>query len=109
VIGDDDQPIIYVVRPSNRVANRIEAEHLRQAQLSGPAAADTWEDTLMDAIVSFSTLVDFVPHPKQGEEGCLLKVFNALGDPLAIVAVPPSAVKALRSDEVMAVRRLAQV
>ena len=56
-----------------------------------------------------ATLVDFVPHPQRGEEGCLLEVFNALGDSLAVVAVPLSAVKALRPDEVMAVRRLAQV
>ena len=56
-----------------------------------------------------ATLVDFVPHPQRGEEGCLLEVFNALGDSLAVVAVPLSAVKALRPDEVMSVRRLAQV
>lgn len=55
-----------------------------------------------------ATLVDFVPHPKGGEEGCLLEVFNAVGESIAVVAVPISAIAALRADEILTVRSLAQ-
>ncbi len=54
-----------------------------------------------------ATLVDFVPHPEGGEAGCVLEVFNALGESLAVVTVPVSAVEALRADEVLTVRSLA--
>lgn len=50
-------------------------------------------------------LVDFVPHPSDGEEGCVLEVFNAIGESFAI-AVPISAVETLRSDEILSVRPL---
>ena len=53
-------------------------------------------------------LVDRVPHPEGGEEGCLLEVFNALGESIAVVAVRESEVEALRPDEVLAVRPLAK-
>ncbi len=55
------------------------------------------------------TLVDFVPHPQNGEPGCLLEMFNALGDSLAVVAVPLSMIEPLRADEIIAVRTLAKV
>jgi Domain of unknown function (DUF4926) len=55
-----------------------------------------------------ATLVDFVPHPGDGETGCVLEVFNAVGESLAVIAVPISAVEALRQDEILAVRSLAQ-
>jgi hypothetical protein len=54
-----------------------------------------------------ATLVDFVPHPGDGEAGCVLEVFNAIGESLAVIAVPISAVEALRQDEILAVRSLA--
>ena len=53
-----------------------------------------------------ATLVDFVPHPQGGEEGCVLEVFNAVGESLAVVTVPASAIQALRSDTVLSVRPL---
>ena len=43
-----------------------------------------------------AVLVDYVPHPEGGEEGCVLEVFNALGESLAVVAVRESEVEALR-------------
>jgi hypothetical protein len=52
-------------------------------------------------------LVDWVPHPSGGEDGVVLEVFNALGESIAVVAVPGSAIESLREDEVPAVRRLA--
>jgi hypothetical protein len=35
-------------------------------------------------------LVDYIPHPKGGEEGALLEVFNALGESVAVIAVQAS-------------------
>ena len=51
-------------------------------------------------------LVDHVEHPAGGERGCVLQVFNALGDSIATVTVPESAIEPLAADEVMTVRRL---
>jgi len=51
-----------------------------------------------------ATLIDFVTHPQGGETGCLLEVFNAVGESIAVIAVPQSAVEALRSDEILTVR-----
>jgi hypothetical protein len=55
-----------------------------------------------------ATLVDFVPHPKNDEEGCVLEIFNAIGESLTEIAVPISAIEILRSDEILAVRTLAK-
>jgi len=52
-------------------------------------------------------LVDFVPHPSGGEAGCVLEVFNAIGEFVAAIAVPITAIEALRSDEILTVRPLA--
>ena len=54
-----------------------------------------------------ATLIEFVDHPAGGERGCVLEVFNALGESIAVVAVPLSAVESLRADEVLSVRPLA--
>lgn len=51
-------------------------------------------------------LVDRVPHPTGGEAGCVLEVFNALGESIAVVTVPESDVEALSADEVLTIRRL---
>ncbi|MEM1281042.1 MAG: DUF4926 domain-containing protein [Cyanobacteria bacterium P01_H01_bin.152] len=53
-----------------------------------------------------ATLIDFVPHPEGGETGCLLEVFNAIGESITVIVVPQSAVEALRSDEILTVRSL---
>jgi hypothetical protein len=63
-----------------------------------------------------ATLVDFVPHPNNGEEGCVLEIFNAkrkrddksFGESLTEIAVPISAIEILRSNEILAVRTLAK-
>lgn len=55
-----------------------------------------------------ATLIDFVPHPTGGEEGCILEVFNAVGETIAVVTVPISSVEPLRSDEILTVRSLAE-
>lgn len=54
-----------------------------------------------------AVLVDIVPHPTGGEDGAVLEVFNALGESIAVVTVPASAVAPLRADQVPAVRRVA--
>jgi len=54
-------------------------------------------------------LVDRVPHPSGGEDGAVLEVFNAVGESIAVLTVPGSAVEALREDEILAVRKLASV
>jgi Domain of unknown function (DUF4926) len=54
-----------------------------------------------------ATLVDFVNHPSGGPIGCILEIFNALGESIAVVTVPENAVEMLRADEVLAVRPLA--
>lgn len=41
-----------------------------------------------------------------GEEGYALEVFNAVGETLAVVMVPASAVEPLSEDEILQVRRL---
>lgn len=55
-----------------------------------------------------ATLIDYVPATKasRGEDGCLLEVFNAVGESIAIVAVPVSAMEPLRPNEVLSVRPL---
>ena len=53
-------------------------------------------------------MVDFVSHPSGGEEGCLLEVFNAVGESLTVIAVPISTVEVLGPDEILTVRSLAQ-
>ena len=55
-----------------------------------------------------ATLVDFVPHPTSGEDGCVLEVFNAVGESVAVVVVPISAIAALQADEILTVRSWAR-
>lgn len=55
-----------------------------------------------------AVLVDSVAHPEGGEQGCVLEVFNALGESIAVVAVRESDVEALRADEVLTVRPMAK-
>ncbi|MEC4815811.1 MAG: DUF4926 domain-containing protein [Scytonema sp. PMC 1069.18] len=55
------------------------------------------------------TLIDFVPHPVNGEEGCVLEVFSATGESIVVVIVPLSDIKQLRKDEVLSVRSLVEI
>ncbi|MEM8832684.1 MAG: DUF4926 domain-containing protein [Cyanobacteria bacterium P01_G01_bin.19] len=54
-----------------------------------------------------ATLLDLIPHP-QGEEGCVLEVFNAVGESIAVVTVPISAIKSLEPNEILTTRLLKQ-
>lgn len=51
-------------------------------------------------------VVERVPHPSGGEAGCVLEVFNAVGESIAVLTVPESSIEPLAADEVLAVRRL---
>ena len=42
----------------------------------------------------------------QGEDGYALEVFNAVGETMAVIMVPASAVKPLTEDEILQVRSL---
>ena len=55
-----------------------------------------------------ATLLDFIPHPQGGEEGCVLEIFNAVGESIAVVTVPISAIKSLEPDEILTTRSLKQ-
>jgi hypothetical protein len=57
--------------------------------------------------MALATLVDFVDHPSSGPRGCVLELFNALGDSIGVVTVPEDPVEALRADEVLSVRPMA--
>jgi hypothetical protein len=56
-----------------------------------------------------ATLIDHVHHPTGGEAGCVLEVFNAKGESIAVVAIPVSAIETLRADEILTVRSLVPV
>ncbi len=51
-----------------------------------------------------ATLVDFVRDPSDGEDGCVLEVFNAVRESIAVITAPISAVEALSPDEILTVR-----
>jgi len=55
-----------------------------------------------------ATLVDFVPHPQGGEEGCILEIFNAIGESIGVVTVPISMIKSLSASEILTTRTLKQ-
>ena len=50
-------------------------------------------------------IVDHHPSPN-GESGYSIEVFNALGDTIAVTAVPESALKSLHKNEILSVRQL---
>lgn len=54
------------------------------------------------------TLIDYVPHPSGGEDGYILEVFNAVGESINVIAVPMGAVQALKNNEILTVRSLAE-
>ena len=53
-----------------------------------------------------AVVVEYAPHPAGGEEGAILEIFNAIGESVAVVIVPISAIKSLRADQVLMVREM---
>lgn len=55
-----------------------------------------------------ATLIEIVPHPKGGAPGCVIEVFNALGDSIRVLTVTSADIEVPRADEVLSVRPLRQ-
>lgn len=55
-----------------------------------------------------ATLIDFAPSANGEEQGCVLEVFDAVGNTVAVVIVPSDHVEPLHAGEVLAVRSLAR-
>ncbi|MCV3212548.1 DUF4926 domain-containing protein [Plectonema radiosum NIES-515] len=56
-----------------------------------------------------ATLIDFVPHPSNTEQGCVLEVFSATGKSIAVVIVPITDIKPLKNHEILSVRSLVEI
>jgi hypothetical protein len=39
------------------------------------------------------TLIEYVPHPDQGEEGCILEIFSSVTMSLDVVTVPITSIR----------------
>jgi hypothetical protein len=50
------------------------------------------------------TLVDYVDHPDGRESGCIIEIFNAVGESIDVVTVPVSGIETLSSDEILSIR-----
>lgn len=53
-----------------------------------------------------ATVVDYVDHPKGGEEGAVLERFNAVGESIGVVILPLSAIAPLHAGQILTVRSL---
>jgi len=53
-----------------------------------------------------ATVVEFVPHPAGGAEGCVVEIFSALGESLRVATVPLSLVEPLAAKDIPSLRRL---
>ncbi|MBX3066613.1 MAG: DUF4926 domain-containing protein [Anaerolineae bacterium] len=53
------------------------------------------------------TLLAYLQHLRVGEEGCIIEIFNAVGESIGVATVPLSAIESRRSDQMPAVRSLA--
>lgn len=54
-----------------------------------------------------ATIVEHLPG-KNGEDGYALEVFNAIGDTIAVITVPQSAVEPLTADKIPSARPFAK-
>ncbi|MGI0482885.1 DUF4926 domain-containing protein [Geminocystis sp. CENA526] len=53
-----------------------------------------------------ATLIDFIDHPTGGEKGCVLEIFNAVGESINVITVPISAIKNLSINDILTTRQL---
>lgn len=56
-----------------------------------------------------ATLIDRVPGPAGAEAGCVLEIFNALGESIQVITVPESSITSLSPHEILHVRNLSKV
>ena len=57
-------------------------------------------------IGDIATLIDFVPHPDGKEDGCILEIFNAVGESIAVVTVSKQAIQPLQANQILTTRLL---
>jgi len=55
-----------------------------------------------------ATLVDYVQNHQGPERRCILEMFNAAGESIAVILVPESEIEELRANQILAVRPLAR-
>ncbi len=55
-----------------------------------------------------ATLGEFANRPTNGEEGCVLEIFDAVGESIAVIAVAKTTIQPLKAGEVLSVRSFAQ-
>ncbi len=71
------------------VTQDIPKEHLKQGDLA--------------------MFIDVLSHPGGGQDGAILEIFNAVGESIAVVTVPISAIEPLRPEYVPSVRLIEPV
>ena len=57
-------------------------------------------------IGDIATLIDFVPHSDGKEDGCILEIFNAVGESIAVVTVSKQAIQPLQANQILTTRLL---
>lgn len=65
---------------------------------------DVPEKNLKRGVVG--TLVDYIPHPKDGEVGCVLEIFNVLGESIEVVVVSRSDIKELHENDFFSIQEI---
>ena len=93
--GVEQHPIHYIAARQNKAAMRF--QHYSDAVLT----RDVPEHRLRRG-----DLVKLVDHhiAPDGSEGYSIEVFNALGETIAVTAVPETALEPLREDEILCAR-----
>ena len=52
-----------------------------------------------------ATLIDYVAHPTNQENGYVLEIFNAIGESVAVIIVPQYSIEPTQSDEILTIRK----
>ncbi len=52
-----------------------------------------------------ATLIDYVIHPITKETGCVLEIFNAIGESIMVIVVPQYYIESMQADEILTVRK----
>jgi hypothetical protein len=52
-----------------------------------------------------ATLIDYVPHPTGKEDGCVLEIFNAIGESITVITTAQHDIEPIQADEIMTIRK----
>jgi hypothetical protein len=52
-----------------------------------------------------ATLIDYVAHPAGQEDGCVLEIFNAIGESVTVIIVPQHNIEPMQPDEILTIRK----